>query len=412
MEKKLSRRNQHRLALWQEDGAMSSWCRGNADRFDVRLSGLMASQHHRLLVSNHLERLFLMAESLENKAQLALNLLDAERDGRESTREKIVRIQDHARHLESIVENAISGAVSGITREIEMFLDEAFEKDAVHIRRKIVDFVHQASLNPAPYSDRLRETGIKKLVYLMFQDFRRDLDLFVMTDILPEINTLISEQEKRIQAYFQSLLDTYRIDPARISLAPDSAEETDILTRLADRQQGFEAYVDVQAIKKILGVTLPDMILLPRYSGRMQTRVLTGMGLSFVTRFFQTMLDRHASFSFSSGLDAAVRRIKKQVLHGADRQIEEFHTQVKYQYFTPLIQAVTRDVFDKVRDRFSMYESLDTDLAGADELDDTEKRHQRERVSGIISQLQQVRRNIGQLKQGDVHEHPVRQLGR
>ncbi len=215
MEKKLSRRNQKRLALWQEDAAMTSWCRRNADRFDMRMSDLMASQHHRLLVSNHLGRLFLMSESLENKAQLALDLLDTQKNDQKNAREKIARIQDHARQLASIVENAVPGAVSGLMREIETVLDEAFEKDAIQIRRIITDYVHQAPLSLAPYSIRLRETGIKKVVYLMFQDFRRDLDLFVMTDILPGINTLLFEQENRIQAYFQSLLDTYRIDPAK-----------------------------------------------------------------------------------------------------------------------------------------------------------------------------------------------------
>ena len=174
---------------------MISWCTGNADRFDARLSGLLDCQHHRLLVSNHLERLFHMSKALENKAHLFMDLLDADRDDREITRKKITRIQENARHLSSIVENAIPGAVSGITREIELHLDEAFAKDAIQIRSKIINYVHQTALDAAPYSDRFRETGIKKAVYLMFQDFRRGLDLFVMTDILPEIKTLVFDQE-------------------------------------------------------------------------------------------------------------------------------------------------------------------------------------------------------------------------
>jgi hypothetical protein len=406
MEKKLSRRNRNRLALWQEDSAMASWCNENADRFDARLSNLLARQYHRLLLSTHLEHMLHMSAALENKAQLFLGLLDASRHDRENSQKKINRIQDHARQLESIVENAIPGAVSGLAREIETQLEDVFEKDAIQIRRKIVDFVHQTPLDPAPYLDRFRETGIKKTVYLMFQDFRRDLDLFVMTDILPEIRTLVARQESRIQTYFQSLLDTYRIDLSTISLTSDASEDTDIQTRVAARQNEFEAGVDVQAIKKILGLTLPDMTLLPRYPGRTQTRALTGMGLSFVTRFIRALIDRQTTFSFSSGFDAAGRRIKKQALQGIDSQIEQFHVRMKQAYFKPLIQAVTRDVVKKIHDRFSMYQSLDTDMSAAQGDELTEKKYRKE-VAGIMMQLQQVRRNIVQLKETDIHQHPV-----
>jgi len=406
MEKKLSRRNRNRLALWQEDAAMASWCSENADRFDARLSGLLARQYHRLLLSTHLEQLFRMSAVLENKAQLFLDLLDANRHDRENAQKKIIRIQEHARQLEAIVENAIPGAVSGLIREIETHLEEVFEKDAIQIRRKIIDFVHQTSLDPAPYLNRFRETGLKKAVYLMFQDFRRDLDLFVMTDILPEINALAARQESRIQVYFQSLLDTYQIDLSKIALTSDPSEDVEIQTRLAARLNEFEAGVDVQAIKKILGLTLPDMTLLPRYPGRTQTRALTGMGLSFVTRFFRSLFDRQTAFSFSSGFDAAGRRIKKQALQGIDSQIEQFHVRMKQAYFTPLIQAVTRDVVKKIHDRFSMYQSLDTDMKAAQE-DGLSEKKLRKMITETMAQLQQVRRDILRLKETDIHQHPV-----
>ncbi|MEX1315401.1 MAG: dynamin family protein, partial [Desulfotignum sp.] len=295
MEKKLSRRNRNRLALWQEDRSMASWCSDNADRFDAHLSGLLERRYYRLLVSNPLSRLFHMSEALENKARLFVDMLDSDRDDRENIQKTVARIQDNARRLESIVENAIPGAVSGLTREIEACLDEAFAEDTIQIRRKITDFVNQTPLDGSACEDRFRETGVKKALYLMFQDFRRDLDLFVITDILPEINSLVSRQENRIESYFQSLLDTYRIDLTRTSPVWNLPEEMDTPSRPAAGQHAVDTGVDVQAVKKILGLTLPGLTLLPRYSGRIQTHVLTGMGVSFITRFFQSLLDRQSA---------------------------------------------------------------------------------------------------------------------
>lgn len=402
MEKKLSRRNRKRLALWQEDPAMTAWCSQNAERFDTRLSGLLSRQHHRLLVSNHLERLFHMCMVLENKANLFLDGLNATGNDREQTRKKIVRIKNNVKQLESIVKNAVPGAVAGLTREIETDLDDAFAKDAGRIRKKMVAFVNQTPLDTALYQSRFKELGIKKVLYLMFQDFRRALDLFVMTDILPDINTLAALQEDRIQSYFQSLLDTYRIDLSKISLAPDlPEEEMGIQAGMALEQTSLDRFVDVQAIKKILGLTLPDITMMPRYSGRIQTHALTGLGISFVTRFFRALLDKHPSFSLNSGFDIAAQRIKKQTLQGIEPQIEQFHLQLKNQYFMPLIRAVTRDVTDKIHERFSLYQSLDMDDAGA--VDQASKQAQQETVTGMVSQLQQIRQDISRLKEADIY---------
>ncbi len=393
MEKKLSRRNRNRLALWQEDRSMTSWCSDNAERFDARLCDLLSRRHHSLLVSNHLERLLHMCGALEKKAHLFLDGWDANRDDRKQTREKIARIQDNVKRLESIVQKAVPGAVADLNRQIEADLDDAFARDAGRIRKKMVAFVHQTPLDTSLHQHRLQELGIKKVLYLMFQDFRRALDLFVMTDILPDINSLAARQESRIQSYFQSLLDTYRIDLSKISPVPGRPEVPEKM--------------DIQSIKKILGLTLPDITMMPRYSGRIQTRALTGMGVTFVTRFFQTLLDKQTSFSLNSGFDAAAQRIKKQALQGIDPQIEQFHLRLKNQYFMPMIQAMARDVTDKIHERFSLYQSLDTSLAGTGALDRTEKLTQQKKVTDIVTQLQQIRRDILGLKEADVHSHPV-----
>jgi hypothetical protein len=301
------------------------------------------------------------------------------------------------------VKNAVPGAVAGLTRELEADLDNAFAKDAGRIRKKMVAFVNQTPLDTSLYQNRLKELGIKKILYLMFQDFRRSLDLFVMTDILPDIHTLAARQEDRIQSYFQSLLDTYRIDLSKISLAPGQSEDTNIQFQMAAHQPALDRFVDVQAIKKILGLTLPDITMMPRYSGRIQTHALTGLGITFVTRFFRALVDKQQSFSLNSGFDVAARRIKKQTLQGIDPQIEQFHLRLKNQYFMPLIRAVTRDVTDKIHERFSLYRSLDMDLDETRAVDQAKKQAQQEKVTGMVTQLQQIRRDILGLKEADVH---------
>ncbi len=398
LEKKLSHRNRKRLALWQEDRAMAAFCKENAARFYGRFSSLLAHHHHRLLVSNHLERLLQMVMAMDKKAGLFMEMLDMDMVDRDQAKNRFTQIRNSTVRLKSIVAHSIPGAVSGLTREIEIRLDAAFAKDAIHIRQKIREFVVQAPLDTAPYQDRIRELGINKILYLIFQDFKRDLDLFVITRILPDIKDLVTRQEKRIQDYFQSLLDSYQVE--FLKLPPDMAQEQDaVAVDLVSKHPACHAVADVPAIRKILGLTLPEIILLPRFSGRIQADAFTGMGAGFAVRLFSTLLSKHTAFSFSPGFDMAVRKIKKQTLKEIDSRILQFHTRLKNSYFTPLIQAVARDFTDKIHERFSLYESIDTDMAALFDLDHARKQQQKQSMSDIRSRLHQVRHEIVQLRE-------------
>ncbi|MCF8125423.1 MAG: dynamin family protein [Desulfotignum sp.] len=397
MEKKLSQRNRKRLALWQDDAAMAACCTKNASRFYERLSSLLARHHHRLLISSHLERLLQMVRSMEKKAILFMEMLDTDITGREHAKNRITQIQNSTVHLKSIVDHSIPGVVSGLIREVDTHLENAFAKDAIHIGQKIREFVQLTQLDAVPYQNRIKELGVKKMLYLMFQDFKRDLDLFVISHIMPDIKILVIRQEKRIQKYFQSLLDSYQVD--FLKSFQNMAPEDDAMTaRLESKHRQSQAGVDVQAIKKILGLTLPEITISPRYSGRIQVDALTGMGLKSAAQLFSTLFNKHTSFSFTPGFDTAARKIKKQTLQGVTPQIDLFHIRLKNRYFTPLIQAVTRDFTDKIHERFSLYESLDTDMAAIFELDHARKQAQKEKLSCIISRLKQIRQDISQLK--------------
>jgi hypothetical protein len=397
MEKKLSQRNRKRLALWQEDTAMAACCKDNATRFYSRLSSLLDNHHHRLLVSNHLERLLHMVMAMDKKAGLYMEMLDMDMNDRAHAKNRFVNIGSSAVRLKSIIEQAIPGAVSGLSREIDTHLEAAFAEDAIHIRQKIRDFVAQARLDTAPYQDRIRELGINKILYLIFQDFKKDLDLFVITRLLPEIKSLVTQEENRIQAYFQWLLDSYQVELLKLppDMIPDDAA---MAADMVSKHPACQAVVDVQAIRKILGLTLPEFTVSPRFSGRIQADAFAGMGAGFAGRLFSTLLRKHTSFSFASGFEVAVRKIKKQTLKGADSQIRHFHTRLKNSYFSPLIQAVTRDFTDKLHERFSLYESIDTDMAALLELDQARKHEHKKQMSDIRSRLIEIRDDIGQLR--------------
>ncbi len=396
MEKKLGQRDRKRLVLWQEDTAMARYCKHNAKYFFRHFGALLAHHHHRLLVSNHLERLHTMTVAMKKKALLHRQVLVSDMDGRKKTEHHLGQIRSTAARLKFIVENAIPGAVSGLISEIETHLENSFAKDASHIRQKIREFIRNTSLDTGPYQNRVKELGFQKILYLLFQDFKRDLDMFVIRHVLPDINALVTENENRIETYCQSLLDSYQVDFQKLIPAMEP-EEHMMNDQALSTQSDFAMAVDVQAIKKILGLTLPKTGFSPDYSARIQAGAFTELGVTFFSRIILVLKGKR-QFSFTPGFDAAAGRIKKQCMAAADQKIDLFHDRMKKHYFIPLIQAVTRDVTEKIHDRFVLYESLDADMAQLFDLRQNQKLAQQEKITTIISSLEQIRLEILRIK--------------
>ena len=404
MEKRLSRRNRKRLELWQEDNAMAGYCKDAAEKFFQRFSDISRDHHHALLVAGHLERLLSLVDAMEKKMRLFTQMVSSDVDSSKNVKIRLEQVRNNVNRLRSIVEHSIPAAVSGLTREIETDLDNSFAHDAVHIRRKIRAFIRHTPLDAEPYRHRIKTLGIKKILYLMFQDFKRQLDLFVIEQVLPDIRALVAENEARVETYFQSLLDSYQVDILQLPPVMEldgnmdghpAGEPEGVQTMTEHRDTAMR--VDVQSIKKILGLTLPRTCFSPDYSSRMQMGAFTGMGVHTFVRLFSVIKDKTRLFSFAPGFDAAAARIKKHSLTAAELQIDQFHNRLKSSYFVPLIQAVARDFSDKIQDRFSLYASLDADMEQAADQREIHKRGQQEKITTILSRLQQIRMEIDQI---------------
>ena len=375
---RLSQRDGKRLELWQEDKKMIGYCNDNCHAFHQTLDHLLERKRYDLLLSNHLERIRMMAGELAKKADLFDGLLCSDMDGENKNRVHLKEISENASRLKSIVDNSIEGAVSGLTQEIQLNLKKAFARDSINIGKQVQDFIGQTPMDAAPYRSQIKDGGAKKILYLMFQDFKRKIDLFALEQILPELKTVITTQETRISAYFQSLLNSYQID--FLKLGNPMEQETQIFSKqLIQKDPGSMKAVDIKGIKKILGLRLPETIFTARYTQKMRANAITGLGVQSIVQFISCLLDKHLRFSFTPGFDRAAQRIKKQTLVSIQHQIAQYHDQLTTLYFIPLIDAVTRDFTDKIHQRFTLYESLNDDMEVLLSLKQNEKKAQQEK---------------------------------
>lgn len=293
---RLDRRSASRLELWKADRTMAAYCRENAVGFLETYGTLIEAHRYQLLFANHLERIRITAQALKEKGDLVTELLKTDMEGQAEARARMAGMEENARRLKVIVDNSIQGAVAGLTREIGTNLKQAFVKDSANFNKKIGEFIMAAKMDVGPYRAGVKETGFKQILYLMFQDFNRQLDRFAVEEIGPELTRLVAVQEKRIENYFQALLDSYQIDMPALDPGPEETPELKPAHLPAD---DAGKAVDIKAIKKILGIAPPRQVFSAHFSTRMRANALTDFSLHSLVLFISALLDRHVRFSFT-----------------------------------------------------------------------------------------------------------------
>ncbi len=387
---RLPKKDLNRLKLWRQEDKTIGYCNKNSNAFQQTLTHLFEKKHYELLLSNHLERIRMMADALNEKADIFYDLLCTDMDGEKRNRVHLKEISENASRLKSIVDNSIEGAVSGLVKEIELNLKKAFARDSINIGKQVREFIQQTHIDAGPYRSQIKESGFKKILYLMFQDFKRKIDLFALEQIVPELKKLIEIQETRISDYFQSLLNSYQID--FLKLSNHMGQETKLFSeqfslQLIKKDPGSIKAVDIQGIKKILGLKLPETLFTARYTKKMRANALTGLGLQSIIHLISSFLDKHIRFSFTPGFDRAAIRIKKESLVSIQHQIDLYHDSLNTLYFMPLIQAVTRDFKEKIYQRFALYESINEDMETLFSLKQDEKKIQQEKIGTIKNKI-------------------------
>ncbi|MBU0462048.1 MAG: dynamin family protein, partial [Proteobacteria bacterium] len=373
LESKLNKKDKNRLKFWQEEKKIVQYCDLKTQEFNSFFKQIMDKNGHGLLISNHLKRLDIIMGQLDQRTNIFLGLLSSDKSKEERARQTLNNLHHNASRLEAIVENSLDGAVSGLKEEIESNLKNAFIHDDKGILKKARDYIRTTFLDVEKYKSVTEESGFKQILYLMFQDFKRGLDLYVIEEVKPELKRFVQSQEEKIFSYFQSLFDSYQID----LLKADHYSQFETEPKLAHQQRDFIYSVDIEKIKKILGLQLPAVIFEAKYTSMIKTNVLTDFGLHTVSQILFSLFNSKSNFSFSPGLKKAAKKIKKENQKIIKDQFEQYHMNLRANYFLPLIEAATRDFKEKINERFNQYQYFKEEMEHLFSLKHSEKKEQK-----------------------------------
>jgi len=395
LESKLNKRNLSRLEFWQKEKKMVQYCDLQTQKFNSFFKQVVDKNRYEFLISNHLKRLGIIVGQLEHRADIFLDLLSSDKTKEEKAAMTLDDLYQNASRLETIVANSIQGAVSGLKDEIDSNIKDIFVQDKKDILKNARAYIQTIVLDVEQYRSVAEESGFNKILYLIFQEFKRKLDLYVIEDVNPRLKRFVETQEERITSYFQSLFDSYQIDLYQVDLLKaDHSSQFEDMPELAQQQNDFIALVDIDKIKKILGLQLPVRIFEAEYTHKIKANIITGFCLQTLSQIFFSLSNRESKFSFSPALKKAAIKIKKENQKVIKDQFERYRLSLKTNYFLPLIEAATRDFKEKINERFNQYYSFKEEIDHLLSLKHSEKKDQKKKVLSIKQKIQRLSADI------------------
>ncbi|MBU1193799.1 MAG: dynamin family protein [Proteobacteria bacterium] len=379
---RLRKKDQARMELWQTEKKLVDYCTRQTHEFNTYFNRIIEKDAYGLLISNHVNRLAMLLHHLDDQADMALDLLSSDATRQAQAARKLESLYQSASRLETIVNRSLDGVVTDLVKEIHSDMRTFFDQDDQDILNDVRNFIEALPVDVEKYRSGQKDFGFNKILYLLFQDLKNRLDMYVIQTVQPKVNQFVKYEQSRISSYFKSLSDTYRIDLLETDQKPESSRHI------------FSDTVDIDKIIKILGLELPECIFSAVYTSKTRLNVFTDFGLHTIFNILKAAYKKQETVSFTPGLNKAVSKIKHETVKDLKNQFEACGSTLHQYYFTPLIDAAVRDFKEKISQQFHQYDAFKKQMDEQILLKQSLKQEQKIKIADIKNRIQRTVKDI------------------
>ncbi len=353
-----SQKDKNRLELWNTDSDYTDYSDGMTANFNARLGTLLDHERDLLLLSNHLERIRAMAKGALQRIDFFTTILSENPEQEGEALERLKAMAVRSKQQELILESAMDAAFKTFKNELNRSVDTFFHKQNGKAIKLIKRFFRQLDMDYERYETELSQTGLNNTLYYMFQDFRQELEKFMVQDFNPVVVGFVKEQETDIQEHFSNFYLANRLDVNSIILTGDRGsfpnktdpavpEESDSET---DNRSLPTAPVTIRHIRDILGLVLPRAVFPIKFNAAMKLDSVARFGLFFLAGLFGKCFKRDTKTAGTVTLKRAGERLKKDAIKSIFLYLDQYKVLIVNDYLDPLLNAVFRNFNDKLTD--------------------------------------------------------------
>jgi GTPase SAR1 family protein len=370
----LPEKDRMRLLQWEQETDVFQFSDQETHRFLDTFTEKLNSEKFRLLLANPIERIHAIADSVSHWISMNMDLLNQDADHAGAVIEKINQHQKRILQLKSMVQSTLNGHMEKLKRSLKSNTDTFFDFKASGPMASIMHFIHRQHIDLTGYRDRVKLDGFTKALYLVFQEFRQQLDTFVAESVNPDIIRFVKAEEHAIAeslasvaAPFDGLLEE-ALSEYHQSLSGIGIESGPNPKKLS--------LPDMDRIKSRANLKLPPASIALRYSAKIKSEAVLRLGAYTAITLIKRLLKRPFQNREDDGLLAlsdAVGRMKTETEKSIISHFRDYRENIKFQYLYKLADSAAAALLESLVERFQSYSTDSSQITTFAECHQTDK---------------------------------------
>ena len=362
--KALSPKDLGLLHIWEADGPLMEFSRGEATRFGAYLQQTLATKQTRLLFSSSVGQLQTVSQGLKERILLQEKFLGEDVTAFQAIWE---RLRQRRQPLESLLHSlgqALQGAVHDLKRRLRKRLDAFFDVRHGEVGPVISRFIqdYQGDLDKLQLGDQL--SSFMPGLYQVYQGFQQRLLLFLTEEVNLKILEFIRDQEQWSQDQLTRVLEPLLVPlQDALNLYYQEIENLGIKARVPTITPEF--WVKPEAMQpKLFSLELGLNV-------RLRSQAVLRFGINLVAEALGKLKKRlrkqaveGQSERLRASLADALKHIKAHTRTEMADSLLSYSEGLKFQYFFPLLDHLAQDQEKSLK---SSLAALLVDLEGVQE---------------------------------------------
>ena len=368
----LSPKDEMRLEQWEQETALTEFSGQETERFEWSFHQKLTRERYALLLKNHLERLDVISTGIDHWILLNQKILSKDASSAGEIIEKIKHHQGSMNQMKSVIKSTLDGAVQKIEQKAKTDIDRFFDVRSGKILNDIIEFVRDYHIPYHDYEKNLKVSGFSNTLYLIFQEFKHALDFFMAETVNPELIRFIRQAETGIREQLGSIAGPYELMVQDALVAYSNLMESFGIECIQTKQKKIEL-PDMDAIKGMIGLSLPPLVAAMHYSARIKTEAVVRLSFYAMVKVFKRIIKRpiqHKNEEEILALKDGVLRMKRETERSIIFLFKDYRENIKFQYMFKLVQAASNNLYEALLDRFQAYV---TDLSNVVQLVNSKK---------------------------------------
>ena len=363
----LSQKDRLRLEQWETEPELTDFSNSETARFESSFYNRLTKGSYSLLLKNHLERLRIISSGMGRWIYFNQNILSRDAHSANEIVEKIKKHQEGMRQIKAVIKNTLAGSTKKINHDLKTDIERFFDIRSGDLIQNIIEFIRDYTVSYQKYEENLKASGFPNTLYLVFQEFKQALDIYMTETINLEIIRFTVEKEKRILEHIENIAEPFDVMVQDAIVGYNGMMENFGIVRSFENPERIDL-PDIDVIKANTRLTLPPAVAYMRYTAKIKTEAVMRFGFYSVVKFFKKILKKPIERKNEEGilaLKAGVLRMKRETEKSMAFFFKDYQENIKFQYMYKIVEAVSFSLYESLVDRFQAYAA---DLSNSVEL--------------------------------------------